>query len=157
MTCSDLLTSLLERARVGCCDGSIKPEGRTHWDVESEFLLINWVGMYIKLEVRLTHELHRLERFNQIADQFRTISPSLVLCRSGSHTFVATLRLLRCCLFYFRLIYNEWFMTKISRSSWSNTAGVLKRTSLSACWGSLTSSSHSCRSDTCRNWIVRKK
>ncbi len=79
----------------------------------------------------MTHELHRLERFNQIADRFRTIGPSSVLCRSGSHSFVATLRLLRCCLFYFRLIYNEWFVTKISRSSWCNTAGVLIRTSVS--------------------------
>ena len=99
--------------------------------------LINRVGMYIKLETRLTHELHRLEHFNQIAYRFRTIGPSSVLCRSGSHTFVATLCLLRCCLFYFRLIYNEWFVTKSSRSSWSNTAGVLKRTSVSACWGIL--------------------
>ena len=117
------------------CDGGIK--GRTHWDVESEFCWSNWVGMYTKLETRLTHELHRLERFNQIAYRFRTIGPSSVLCRSGSHTFVATLCLLRCCLFYFRLIYNEWFVTKSSRSSWSNTAGVLKRTSVSACWGIL--------------------
>jgi hypothetical protein len=98
-----------------------------------EILLLNWVGMDIKLETRLTHELHRLERFNQIAYRFRTIGPSSVLCRSGSHTFVAKLHLLRCCLFDFRLIYNEWFVTKSSRSSWSNTAGVLKHTSVSAC------------------------
>ncbi len=76
----------------------------------------------------MTHELHRLERFNEIADRFRTIGPSSVLCRPGSHTFVATSRLLRCWLFYFRLIYNDGFVTKSSRSSWSNTAGVLKRT-----------------------------
>jgi hypothetical protein len=59
----------------------------------------------------LAHELNRLERFNQIADRFRTIGPSSVQSRSRSPTFVATLRLLRCCLFYFRLIYNEWFVT----------------------------------------------
>ena len=82
-------------------------------------------------------ELLRLEHFNQIAYRFRTIGPSSVLCTSGSHTFVATLCLLQCCLFYFRLIYNEWFVTKSSWSSWSNTAGVLKRTSVSACWGIL--------------------
>jgi hypothetical protein len=88
------------------------------------------VGMFIKLKTQLTHELHRLERFNQIADRFRTIGPS---CRSGSHIFVATYFFVLCCLFYFRPIYNEWFVTKCSRSSWSNTAGVLKRTSMSAC------------------------
>ncbi len=121
------------RSRGQCCDGGIK--GRTYCDVVSAFLLINWVGMYIKLETRLTHKLHRLEHFNQIADLFRTIGPSSVLCRSGSHTFVATLclLLLRCCLFYFRLIYNERFVTKSFRSSWSNDAGVLKRMSVSAC------------------------
>jgi hypothetical protein len=47
--------------------------------------------MYIKLETRLTHELHRLELFNQIAYRFRTIGPSSMLCKQGSHTFGATL------------------------------------------------------------------
>ena len=130
-------SGLTSKAR-GPCDGGIK--GCTHWDVESEFWWSNWVGMYIKLETLLTHELHRLERFNQIADWFRTIGPSSVLCRSGSHTL--SLHCVFCdvvcwTLFYFRLIYNEWFVTKRSRSSWSNTAGVLKHTSMSACWGIL--------------------
>ncbi len=100
-------------------------------------LFINCVGMYTKLETRLTHELHRINRFNQIADRFRTIGPSSVPCRSGSHTLVATLRLLQCCSLYFRLIHNEWFVTKKIQSSLSNTACVLKRTSVPASWGIL--------------------
>ncbi len=33
--------------------------------------------------------------------------------------------------------YNPWFVTKCSLSCWSGTAGVLKRPSVSACWGIL--------------------
>ncbi len=82
------------------------------------------VGMYIQLETQLTHELHRLERFNQIADRSRRLG--LLVHPQFYADQALTPSPLHCvfcdgCLFYFRLIYNEWFVTKSSQSSWSNT------------------------------------
>jgi hypothetical protein len=57
------------------------------------------------METRLTHEQHWFELFNRIADRFRTIGPSSVLCRQGSHTFGSTW-----CLTTFAVVslINQW-------------------------------------------------
>ncbi len=49
--------------------------------------LQKWV--WYDLETRLTRKQRRFELFNRIADRFRTIGPSSVLCRQSSHALVA--------------------------------------------------------------------
>ncbi len=105
------------------------------------------VGMYIKLETRLTHELHRLERFNQIAGRFRTIGPSSVLTLTPWSLHGVFCNVV-CSILDLSIMHGSWLNGLDLLGV--TLAGVLKRTRTCQHVGaSLTSSSHSCRSDTC--------